>query len=63
MLPEHMSVKDVDTRWSSGHDQMEFFRVHTVRLRNQPKRICLDFACTYLAFEVRLADELPIMPD
>ena len=26
-LPEHHPVKDNDTRWSSGHDQMEFFRV------------------------------------
>ena len=26
-LPEHEFVKDNDTRWSSGHDQMEFFRV------------------------------------
>ena len=26
-LPEHEFVKDVDTRWSSGHDQMDFFRV------------------------------------
>ena len=27
-LPEHEFVKDNDTRWSSGHDQMGFFRVH-----------------------------------
>ena len=27
-LPDHHPVKDNDTRWSSGHDQMEFFRVH-----------------------------------
>jgi len=26
-LPEHHPVKDVETRWSSGHDQMEWFRV------------------------------------
>ena len=26
-LPEHHPVKDNDTRWSSGHDQMEWFRV------------------------------------
>ena len=25
-LPEHHPVKDIGTRWSSGHDQMEFFR-------------------------------------
>ena len=25
-LPEHHPVKDVGTRWSSGHDQMEYFR-------------------------------------
>lgn len=26
-LPEHAPVKDNDTRWSSGHDQMDWFRV------------------------------------
>eukprot|EP00966_Prymnesium_polylepis_P108900 2520566-Prymnesium_polylepis.1 len=26
-LPEHYPVKDNDTRWSGGHDQMEWFRV------------------------------------
>ena len=27
LLPLHHPVKDNDTRWSSGHDQMEWFRV------------------------------------
>eukprot|EP00966_Prymnesium_polylepis_P234856 5432228-Prymnesium_polylepis.1 len=26
-LPQHYLVKDNDTRWSGGHDQMEWFRV------------------------------------
>ena len=34
LLPLHHPVKDNDTRWSSGHDQMEWFRVqqHSVQL-------------------------------